>query len=65
MYDVNLVHITTYIQNHVPDDLVIADNIRVLPLCFQIAVDKVVLIFELVQVLHAVHEALYRSPGSN
>ena len=45
------------VQDHVPDDFVVADEVGMFPLCSEEAIDEVFLVFEGVKILHALHEA--------
>lgn len=55
----------THINDHVPNDFVIGNSIRILLLCLEEAVEKVILAISKFGVLHALHKALDRETSSD
>lgn len=55
----------TNVEDHVSDDFVVADEVRVFFLCGEEAVDEIFFVFELGQVGHALHESLYCVAGGD
>ena len=55
----------THIDNHVSNDFVIGNKFRVLLLCLEEAVKKVILAISKFGILHAFHETLDRETSSN
>lgn len=57
--------ICTYVDNHIPNDFVIANQVGILLFRLEKAAEEILLVLAEFRVLHALHEALYREAGCN
>lgn len=55
----------THIDDHVPNDFVVGDKLRMLLLCLEKTVEKIFLAIAKFRILHALHKALHREARSD